>query len=149
NQAQHLHGSAISLDDFRADHLVDAVIAAFDQHVGFDMAQQVFRSAFGEADHPVHSAQSSKYSHATVNAVDRTTRPFQAADGSVVVDVDDQAITLSAGLFQISHVTGVQDVEAAVGEDDFFFMRTRIVDCQQQLIQAQHAAFGTLFALNR
>jgi hypothetical protein len=42
---------------------------------------------------------------------------------------------LGARLFQIRHMAGVQDVEAAVGEHDAFFVRTGVVDCQQQLLE--------------
>ncbi len=45
-------------------------------------------------------------------------------------------------------MTGVENVETAVGEDDPFLVRARIVDRQQQLLQPQHAALGALFALN-
>ncbi|MNI20749.1 hypothetical protein D3C73_742430 [compost metagenome] len=51
-------------------------------------------------------------------------------------------------LLKIGHVAGMQDVEAAVGEDDLLVVRTGIVDCQQQLFETQHAAFGTFFTLD-
>ncbi|RMP03935.1 hypothetical protein ALQ30_05662 [Pseudomonas syringae pv. persicae] len=148
HQPQHTHIATVRLDDIGTDHLIDAVITAFDQHVRLDVTQQIFRSAFGEADHPVHCTQACQHGHTPVNAVDRTARPFQAADRRVIVDGHDQTITQRPRLLQVGHMTGVKNVEAAIGEDDFFLVRARIIDRQQQLLQPQHAAFGTFFALN-
>ncbi|SST07125.1 Uncharacterised protein [Acinetobacter baumannii] len=46
-------------------------------------------------------------------------------------------------------MAGVKDVEAAIGEDDLLAVGAGVFDCQQQLLQAQHATLGTLLALHR
>ena len=43
----------------------------------------------------------------------------------------------------------MQDVETAIGEDDLLAMGTRILEYHLQLLEADHAALGTLFALHR
>jgi hypothetical protein len=44
-------------------------------------------------------------------------------------------------------MTGMQDVEAAVGEHDFLVVRTGVVNGQQQLLETKHATLGTFFTL--
>ena len=53
-----------------------------------------------------------------------------------------------AGFFEVVDVAQVHDVEAAVGEDDLLAMGTGILDGDQQLIEAQHATFGTFLTLH-
>ena len=43
----------------------------------------------------------------------------------------------------------MQDIEAAIGEDDFLVVCPRILDGQQQLIEAQHATLRTFRTLDR
>jgi hypothetical protein len=45
-------------------------------------------------------------------------RSFQGSDGVIPVDPDDKDITFFFGSFQITDVSCVQKVEAAVGEND-------------------------------
>ncbi|MNE16374.1 hypothetical protein D3C80_1093160 [compost metagenome] len=45
-------------------------------------------------------------------------------------------------------MTGMENVEAAIGEHNLLVVRTGIVDSQQQLIEAQHPALRALFALD-
>ncbi len=42
----------------------------------------------------------------------------------------------------------MENVEAAVGENDPFLVRACVIDRQQQLLQAQYTALGALFTLN-
>lgn len=95
-----------------------------------DRAQQVLRSVFAKAHHPVHRTQAGKDSHTPVHSIDRTSRTFQATDRSIIVDRQNQAIALSARLLQIADMPGMQNVEAAIGEDDFLAMGASILQRQ-------------------
>ncbi len=92
---EHPYLAAVGLDDLRADHLLDAVIAALDQHVRTHLLEQALGSVFGEAHHPVHRAEPGEYRHAPVHRVDRPANALQASDRGVVVDPDDQAVALA------------------------------------------------------
>ena len=50
--------------------------------------------------------------------VDRAGRAFEAGDGGIRVQADDQAVAHGAALFEQMGVARVQDVEAAIGEAD-------------------------------
>ena len=45
-------------------------------------------------------------------------------------------------------MASMQDVEAAIGEDNLLAMGASVFDGQQQLIQAQHAALGAGITLD-
>ena len=60
----------------------------------------------------------------------RVIRAFQRANGIVRVDGDNEHVTERLRAFEIAHVSHVQQVEAAVGEDDapaFGFQRVNLL----------------------
>ena len=46
-------------------------------------------------------------------------------------------------------MTGVQDVETAIGEDDFLALGAGILDRGEQLLDGHHATLGAFLALHR
>jgi hypothetical protein len=50
--------------------------------------------------------------------VDGAVGTFEGADGGVGIDGDDKGIPERAGLLQVAHMSGVQEVKATVGEDE-------------------------------
>ncbi|MNI51571.1 hypothetical protein D3C73_1063020 [compost metagenome] len=75
---------------------------------------------FFERHHPVHRFQRTQYNHAVFQRVDRTGFTFQTFSGSIAVHRHNQAIAQLSGIGQIRDVTGMQNVEDAVGHHHFF-----------------------------
>src|SRR5262249_21640810 len=74
----------------------------------------------GEEHDPVHARERREDFGALARGNDRAARSLVAAHARVGVDGDDQAIAVAARLLEAPHVADVQQVEAAVGEDDAF-----------------------------
>lgn len=73
HQAEHPYLAAVSLDDLRADHLLDAVIAALDQHVRTHLLEQ--RSGVSSAKLTTQSTAPSPASTAMRRSTELIGRP--------------------------------------------------------------------------
>ena len=114
-----------------ADHLIHTVVATFHQHIRLDGLQQWLRGIGVERHDPVHYLQGCKHCHAALQGIDGTARPLQAADGFVAVHCQYQAIALASCRIQIAHMASVDDVEAAIGENNPFPLGPGILNGDQ------------------
>src|SRR5690606_8000092 len=96
----------------------------------------------------VYRLEAGDYCHAAVDAVDRPALAFQTCDGSIVVDCHDQAVAVFLRFFQVTHVAGMDNVEAAVGKHDLFAVRARIGHGELQLRGRHDAAIRATVALH-
>jgi hypothetical protein len=63
---------------------------------------------------------------------------FQALHRSVAIDRDDQLVTILTALLEQGDVANVQNIEAAIGEDDPMPRRSPLGDSHHQLLVVQH-----------
>ena len=73
-----------------------------------------------EGHHPVDEIQRSQNRHAAFQAVYRAPCPFDTSHRCIIVNRHNQPITKLAGFFQVGDVTGVQNVENAIGHHQAF-----------------------------
>ena len=110
--------AAVPFDDRLADDRVRLPVAALDEDVRPQAANERQRRIVVEHGDVVDGLHRCEQGHATVLVHDRPGRAFQAPDRCVAVDCDDQDVAARLGLRQRVDVADVQQVEAAVGEDD-------------------------------
>src|SRR4029079_11374820 len=68
----------------------------------------------------IHASKRRHKSCAFAFIEDRTIRSFDCADGLVTVDRHDKSVAQLPGAFEISHMADMQNVKAAIGENDGF-----------------------------
>src|ERR1017187_548239 len=98
---------------------VQGVIAAFDVNIRSCRRQEFCRRFFRENANPVHARQCGEYSGAVGFDIYRSARALQLPCGLVAVDADQQRIAEIARRFEVGYMTQMQDVETAVGDDQF------------------------------
>ena len=64
----------------------------------------------------------------------RTACAFQLPRGVVAIDADQQRVAETSRRFEIRNVAEVQDVEAAIGDDEFFAGRAEFFPPRRQLV---------------
>ena len=101
-----------------------------------------------EDNHVIHAAEGGEHFGAVVLRVEGTVRTLQLTDGLVAVQTDSQSIAQGAGLAQIAHVTGMEQVEASVGEDEPLSGRIHLI-AQTRQFPALHDASLVHGASNR
>ena len=101
-----------------ADDGFDGVVAAFDEDVGADLADELEGRVFGEEDDGVDGGEGGHDAGAFVLGDDGARGAFEAADGGVGVEAEDELGAELAAVFEQGDVADVEEVEAAVGEDD-------------------------------
>ena len=111
--------SATLLHDVAADDFFVGVVVAFDKDVGLESGDQRGGGVFVEGDDVVDGLEGGEDGHAVGEGVDGAGGAFEAANGVIAVEADDEEVALFAGEFEVLDVAGVEDVEDAVGEDDF------------------------------
>lgn len=93
-------------------------VAAFDEDVGKDLFDEGAGFVFIEDDNGIHGAEGGEDMSTVVLGVDGTGGAFVAANRGVAVESDDEGVTLFAGKFKIGNVTAMEDIEAAVSENE-------------------------------
>jgi hypothetical protein len=102
-----------------ADDFFVGVVVAFDEDVGLEGGDEGGGGVFVEGDDVVDGLEAGEDGHAIVERVHRAGGAFEFAHRIVAVHADDQDVALLARKFEVLDVAGVEDVEDAVGEDDF------------------------------
>ncbi len=110
--------AAVSLDPLPADDALLGPVLTFDEHVRRDALHQGLRGVLSEGDDGVHRLQGSEHLEPVLEGVERPLLPLQPAHALVVVDPDEEDVALRLGEAQVLDVPAMQDVKAAVGEDD-------------------------------
>ena len=107
-----------SFDFFAADNLVAGPIAAFYENIGQQPRDDLARRQLIENDDGVYGFESGKYFRPLAFGDDRPACAFQLADTGVAVQTDDEHVAELARQLEAPDVTGMEQVKAAVGEDD-------------------------------
>jgi hypothetical protein len=94
------------------------VIAALDDHVRQECGDEFTRRVLLEHDDGVHTLERGQEARALRLGAHGTRRALEAPHGSVAVDADDQGIPFRPRGGQDVDMSGVQQVEDAVREDD-------------------------------
>jgi len=97
---------------------VGAVVGALGVDVGAERFEQGLDVGFAENEHVVDGTKGGYEIGAGVFGKNRTAGTFEGADAGVAIHRYDKNVALAAGTFQITDVSDVQRVEAAVREDD-------------------------------
>ena len=96
--------------------ILDAIISTFDIYVRPGKSEKVGGPHFGEKANPVDGLQRGKNRHAILLAIDGSALALELADGCVRVHADQESIGLVSRGLEIGHVSGMEDVEAAIGD---------------------------------
>jgi len=117
-ERQALYAPAASLHDIRAHDVFHPPVSALDQDIRSHARDKVVGRVFLEDADIVDAFKSGQDRGARGLIIDRPVRAFETRDRCVGVEPQDQTVAQGAGLAEVGHMAGMQDVEAAVGEDD-------------------------------
>ena len=98
---------------------VQGVIAAFDINVRPRRLQKGSGVGFGKKAHGIHRFQGGQDGGAILLVVERARGAFESAHPDIAGDADQQGVALVARLLQTGHVAQMQDIKAAIGDDQF------------------------------
>ena len=98
--------------------MIERVVASFHEDVGFECFDQGDGRGVVEEDDGVDACEAGQEAGAVVFTDDGSGRSLEAADRGIRVEADDEEVAQSFSAFQTGEVSGVEDVEASVGEDD-------------------------------
>ncbi len=116
-EAQYLYLHPYLRRDLRLRQIFDSIISALDIDGGPNLAQKPYRGIFIEDDNGVHGFEGFQYGGPVGFGNHRARGPFELADGGVGVEADDERITEHTRGTQVGDVPWVEQIEAAVGED--------------------------------
>lgn len=108
------------LNSIAPDNFRDAPICAFDEHIGNNGINDALWSGVIENKNKVDTRQSRQHLGSLRFGHNRARRSLNFPDRTVAVDSDHQYISQRTRLIQISDMADVQDVKAAIREDDLF-----------------------------
>src|SRR5581483_6265452 len=110
--------AAERFDDLPTDHLFARVVRTLDEDGWLDPRNQFLGRVLVEHHNEIDGFQSSEHLGASLHRLDRATGAFQPCHGSIAIKADDESITGRARAGEQLDVTGVQQVETAIGEAD-------------------------------
>src|SRR5207248_1543085 len=118
--ADHNYFAAHLLDKaaFRLVDSVDGVITSLGIDFGPNHREQPHRIGFVEDAYRIHAGQSGQHAGTVRLAIDGAVRAFDGPHGGVAVDRDQQGVAQITGGFEVTYMTGMQKVEAAIGDDE-------------------------------
>lgn len=97
---------------------VDRVVAAFDVGIGAELSDDFYGAGVGENGDGIHAAKGCQDTGAVVFAIDWAFRAFELADGGIAVEGYNKEVAVGAGFLEVLDMARVEEVEAAIGEDD-------------------------------
>ena len=121
-----------------ADYGFDGVIATLDEDVGLEGADELEGSVFVEDDDGVDGGQGGHDAGTLALADDGPGRAFEARNGSVGVEAEHEPRAELAAIFEQLDVADVEQVEAAVGEDDGFAGGSPLVDAEDDALGVEN-----------
>ncbi len=108
------------LDDVPPDDPIDRPVSALDQDVRLNEGDQGERIRFVEENHVVHAGERRQNLSPLGFRDDRPALGFDRPDRGIAVQADDQTVAQGPRGLQIARVADVQEVKAAVREDEAF-----------------------------
>ena len=110
--------AAMLFHDLSAADVVSPV-CAFNEDVGDDLGDEFGRFRFVEDDDIVDGLKGGEDASPVTLRHQRAKLSLVSPHGGVGVEPDDQSIALLTREGEVIHMSGVENVEAAVGEDKF------------------------------
>ena len=108
------------LDFFGADYGIDVIVTAFDDHVRPNGQNYLQWGGVAEDHYGVYRSKGSEDAGSFALADNWAGRALQCAYGGVAVDCNYESVAELACLFEHCDMTDVQEVKAAVGENNPF-----------------------------
>jgi hypothetical protein len=103
--------------DLRLRQIFDSIVSALDIDGGLDLAQKPYWSIFVKDDHGVYRLKGFQYGSSVKFGDYGTRRSFEFVDGDIGVETYDEGVAEGSRSTQVGDVARVQQIEAAVGED--------------------------------
>ncbi len=117
------------LDEIPANDIFRPVVGPLHQNVGLDQLDQRQGSFLIEQADVVDAFERPQHDRPLGFIVDRPIRSFaETTNAGVGVESDDEQISLISRLLQVADMPPVEDVEAAVGEDNRLSLLTMSTD---------------------
>lgn len=112
------HAPTACAHDVRADHCIRGVVATLDDDIGLQSSHDFERCVLAKHDNSVDAFQAGENKRPFRLRSHRALRTLESAHGGIAVHADDEPIPCSTRGHQHVHMTGVQEIEDAIGEDD-------------------------------
>src|SRR6266550_562719 len=116
SERHYQHAPAPALHFCRTYDRVFRVIAAFDDHIGFQMSDKIERRVLGENYDEVHTLERCEHVRTLGVAAHRSRRTLEAAHRLIAVDADDERVGAVARSSEDIDVPGMKQVEYAVSK---------------------------------
>src|SRR5207249_3273549 len=110
-------GQAAGIESFA---MRTSIVTALDVDGRAQQVNEIVGSAFGKDGHIINAGQGRENFSAFHFWDQRSTCSFELAHTLVTIEAKDQKIPQAARVLQIAHMTQVEQVKAAVGEDSTF-----------------------------
>ena len=110
------HSPAPALHFCRTNDRVFRIIAAFDDHVGLELPDEVERRVLGENYDEIHALERRDHVRAFGVGTDWASRTLEAPHRLIAVDPDDESVGALARGSEDVDVPGMEQVENAIGE---------------------------------
>src|SRR5260370_29364117 len=134
----HRHAAAASrLHLFAADDLITGPVATFNEHVRERGGDHALRRQVIENQHAVDALERRKNFRALALRNDWAALALELPDTRVAVQADNQRIAEAARVLQAGNVAGMQQVEAAIGEDHATAIAFPAAKPQNRLLQGK------------
>jgi hypothetical protein len=121
-----------------ADDLIAGPVAAFYKHIRKQTGDDFAWGEIIENHDRVDAFQSSENFGTFAFRQDWTPGAFQLADTGVAVEANNEHVPETASLLETADVTGVQQIETAVGEDDLAAVAFLAAKPQNRLLKSQN-----------
>ena len=132
-QTDGLDFATMVFDDILSNNIIDRPVSAFDQDVRNQGTYQLIRSILSKEADVIDATKRRENDGAIFVRIDRASFPFNPPDGCIRVQADDQYIPEFPCSLQILDVPTMQNVERAIGEDDFFPLSAQLRAKPQEL----------------
>ncbi|HEY1468816.1 MAG TPA: hypothetical protein VGF61_07215 [Candidatus Acidoferrum sp.] len=114
-----LDATAGGFDFFAANDLIAGPVATLDENIGEKSRDDGARSGFVEDEDGIDAFETGEDFGALVLRNNRAAGSFEGANAVIAIDADDEEIAEGAGGFEAANVSGMEKIEAAIGEDNF------------------------------
>ena len=110
--------AAAGFDGVAADDLIRRPVGALHQHVRLNARMMSAGVSSSKIDHGVDAVERREHLGALVLRVDRPAGPLLRRTDASALRPTISSVAERAGVLEIAHVPGMQQIEHAVGEDD-------------------------------
>ena len=110
--------AAVTFHEFTLGNRLNGVVGPFAVDVRLQQREEPADIVVGKYNDVLHTSNSIHELRAVRGGKNRTPRSLQRANGSIVIDRDNQAIRLGRCALQVPDVPDMKDVKASIGEGD-------------------------------